>query len=105
VRRGEVVFDILKSPFRGKTVGNGGTRPGFLWRVEPRISYKPLMVRIREIVDPELKRRVLDALAQRRGCSVASIPEWFELDDADFVDLLNDLKADQEGEPEDDSRM
>jgi hypothetical protein len=50
------------------------------------------MIRIREIIDPELRRRILAVLADRRGCSVAAIPEWFELDDADFVDLLNDLK-------------
>jgi hypothetical protein len=50
------------------------------------------MVRIREIADPELKRKIIDALAARRGMSAAAIPEWFELDDADFVDLLNDLK-------------
>ena len=55
------------------------------------------MVRIREIVDPELKRRVVGALAERRGCSAAAIPEWFELDDADYVDLLNDLKEAEEG--------
>jgi hypothetical protein len=63
------------------------------------------MIRIREIIDPELKRRVLGALADRRGCSVAAIPEWFELDDLDFVDLLNDLKDDQGLEAPDDSRM
>ena len=50
------------------------------------------MIRIREILDPDLRRRIVEALADRRGCSPASIPEWFELDDADFVDLLNDLK-------------
>ena len=50
------------------------------------------MVRIREILDPDLRQRVLGALAERRGCSVAAIPDWFELDDADYVDLLNDLK-------------
>ena len=50
------------------------------------------MIRIRHIADPELKRKVLEALAERRGMSVASIPEWFELDDADYVDLLNDIK-------------
>jgi len=56
------------------------------------------MIRIREILDPDLRRRVLEALAERRGCSPAAIPEWFELDDADFVDLLNDLKeTDEEG--------
>ena len=30
--------------------------------------------------------------------SAAAIPEWFELDDADFVDLLNDLKPGAEDE-------
>ena len=50
------------------------------------------MIRIREITDPELKARIVAALAERRGMSPASIPEWFELDDADYVDLLNDLK-------------
>jgi hypothetical protein len=50
------------------------------------------MIRIREISDPELKQRIIIALADRRGMSPAAIPEWFELDDADYVDLLNDLK-------------
>ena len=50
------------------------------------------MIRIREIIDPEFRQRIVDVLAHRRGCSAAAIPEWFELDDADFVDLLNDLK-------------
>ena len=66
------------------------------------------MIRIREILDPELKARVVAALAERRGCSVAAIPEWFELDDADFVDLLNDLReadAADELRPDDDPRM
>ena len=51
------------------------------------------MIRIREITDPELRKRVVAALAERRGMSAAAIPDWFELDDADYVDLLNDLKA------------
>jgi hypothetical protein len=64
------------------------------------------MIRIREIPDPDLRQRILAALAQRRGCAVASIPDWFELDDADFVDLLNDLKANEsEIEPPPDPRM
>ena len=50
------------------------------------------MIRIREILDPELKQKIILALADRRGMSPAAIPEWFELDDADYVDLLNDLK-------------
>ena len=55
------------------------------------------MIRIREITDPDLRRRIVDVLADRRGCSPAAIPEWFELDDADFVDLLNDMKNEDEG--------
>lgn len=62
------------------------------------------MVRIREILDPELKRKVISALAERRGCSAAAIPEWFELDDLDFVDLLNDLQGDHELEAPEDPR-
>ena len=50
------------------------------------------MIRIREIADPELRAKVVEALAARRGMSAAAIPDWFELDDADYVDLLNDLK-------------
>ena len=65
------------------------------------------MVRIREIIDPDLRRRIVEALANRRGCSPAAIPEWFELDDADFVDLLNDLKGEEDdaGEGLRDPRM
>jgi hypothetical protein len=65
-----------------------------------------VMVRIREILDPELRQRIVAALADRRGCSVAAIPEWFELDDADFVDLLDDLRENELPNSEmDDSRM
>lgn len=62
------------------------------------------MIRIREILDPELKRKVVAALAERRGCSVAAIPEWFELDDLDLVDLLNYLKCDSDLETPEDPR-
>lgn len=61
------------------------------------------MIRLREIIDPELRAKIHAKLAENRGCSVAAIPDWFELDDADFVDLLNDLK---DVEPDfDDPRM
>jgi len=64
------------------------------------------MVRIREITDPDLRKRIVEALAERRGCAAAAIPDWFELDDADYVDLLNDLKGeDAEIEPPGDPRM
>jgi hypothetical protein len=62
------------------------------------------MIRIREIVDPELREKVLSKLAEQRGCSIAAIPDWFELDDADYVDLLNELKEDQP-DLDDDPRM
>lgn len=54
------------------------------------------MIRIREILDPDLKRRIVEALAEQRGLSPAAVPEWYELDDADFVDLLNALRHDDE---------
>ena len=50
------------------------------------------MIRIREIIDPELREKIREALAERRGMTAAAVPDWFELDDLDFVDLLNDLK-------------
>lgn len=50
------------------------------------------MIRIREIADPELQEKIRQALAQRRGCSAAAIPAWYELDDLDMVDLLNDVR-------------
>lgn len=59
------------------------------------------MVRIREILDPDLRERIRAALADRRGCSIAAIPDWFELDDADYVDLLNDPRAGDEEAPRD----
>jgi hypothetical protein len=62
------------------------------------------MIRIAHILDPELKAKVVAALAERRGMAASAIPEWFELDEADFVDLLNDLR-DQDGEDQRDSRM
>jgi len=62
------------------------------------------MIRIREIVDPELRRKIIEALAQRRGCAAAAIPDWFELDDLDFVDLLNDLRGEDQTEDLDDPR-
>jgi hypothetical protein len=59
------------------------------------------MVRIAHITDPELKQKVLTALAERRGMPASGIPEWFELDDADFVDLLNDIQQAERGEHDD----
>jgi hypothetical protein len=65
------------------------------------------MIRIREILDPDLKLQIKEKLAERRGMAVAAIPEWYELDDADYVDLLNELKGDTDDEMDvpDDYRM
>ena len=60
----------------------------------------PFMIRIREILDPDLRRKIVAALAERRGCSIAAIPDWYELDDADYVDLLNQLNEPTEAEQE-----
>lgn len=57
------------------------------------------MIRIRDILAPDLRERIRAALAERRGSSVAGIPDWFELDDMDYVDLLNDLRDAEEGRP------
>jgi hypothetical protein len=50
------------------------------------------MIRIRDILDTELQARVTAALAERRGLSVASVPDWYELDEMDLVDLLDDFR-------------
>lgn len=65
------------------------------------------MIRIREILDPDLRKRIVAALAEQRGCTMAGIPDWFELDDADYVDLLNQVKEAElaQAEPLDDPRM
>ncbi|HSZ58964.1 MAG TPA: hypothetical protein VK797_25210 [Tepidisphaeraceae bacterium] len=63
------------------------------------------MVRIREIVDPDLRQKIVAALAERRGCSIAAIPDWYELDDLDLVDLLDDLKREEDSTENDDPRM
>jgi len=64
----------------------------FRWANRNLMTIIKVMIRLREIIDPELRQRITTALAQRRGVSVAAIPDWFELDDMDYVDLLNDLK-------------
>lgn len=63
------------------------------------------MIRIREIIDPEFREKIRGALAERRGMSAAAVPDWFELDDADFVDLLNDLKEKENPYDQKDPRM
>lgn len=82
----------------------GAMPPGPLRLCGESSPFEGRMVRIREILDPELREKILAALAERRGCSAAAIPDWFELDDADFVDLLNDLKQIDDPDWEQDPR-
>jgi len=51
------------------------------------------MVRIREILDPELRKKVLGALAERRGCSSLPSPTGSSWMMQITRDLLNDLKT------------
>ena len=64
------------------------------------------MIRLREINDPELREKVRAALAERRGMTLAGIPDWWELDDMDYVDLLNEIRDAEQPRPDvDDPRM
>ncbi|MGC4032298.1 MAG: hypothetical protein QM754_11315 [Tepidisphaeraceae bacterium] len=54
------------------------------------------MVRIYHIADPLLREKVLAKLAEWRGSTPAQIPEWFELDDGDYSELLIEIRADEE---------
>ncbi len=58
------------------------------------------MIRIRHITDPDLKRRIVEKLAEWRGLPASQFPEWYELDDADFVDLLNAIEAEDRADLE-----
>lgn len=55
------------------------------------------MIRVREILDPALKDKVIAKLAEWRGLTSATVPEWFEMDDADFVDILQAIREDETG--------
>jgi len=59
------------------------------------------MIRIRHILDPDLKRKVIDVLSEQRGLPSTAFPEWFELDDADYVDVLNAIKERDNPRPDD----
>jgi hypothetical protein len=49
------------------------------------------MIRVFQIIDPALRRRVIDALAHRQGVAPTDIPHWYEMDDATFSELLQEL--------------
>ncbi len=61
------------------------------------------MIRVLHILDPDLRRKVCEVLADWRGFpgGAAGVPEWFELDEADYVDVLNEVKRrETEGDDE-----
>lgn len=62
------------------------------------------MIRVRHILDEELRRKVCEVLAEWRGFpgGAAGVPEWFELDEADYVDVLNEIRRREEGGGEED---
>lgn len=59
------------------------------------------MVRLRYITDPDHRERVRAAIATRRGCAVSAIPDWFELDDHDYVDILMQIREEDSPQPAD----
>ena len=54
------------------------------------------MVRIQHIADPDLREQVRAKLAEWRGSTPAQIPDWFELDDGDYSELLIELRAEED---------
>ncbi len=55
------------------------------------------MIRLLHIDDPQLRERVRAKIAESRDMSPADIADWWELDDADFSDILIALRWEDEG--------
>lgn len=55
------------------------------------------MIRLREIPDEMLREQVREKVAEPRGMLASEIPDWWELDDADFSEILIELRAESEG--------
>jgi hypothetical protein len=56
------------------------------------------MIRILHIDDEQLRERVRAKVAASRDMDAAHIPDWFEMDDADFSAILIELRyEDEEG--------
>jgi hypothetical protein len=55
------------------------------------------MIRVRHILDPDLRRKVCEVLTDWRGFPGGNVPEWFELDDHDYVDVLQEIKRRESG--------
>ena len=55
------------------------------------------MIRLREIDDEQLRERVRQKIADTRGMLAGEIADWWELDDADFSEILIELRYEDEG--------
>jgi hypothetical protein len=93
------------------------TREGFGEVIRTRIerdcgvSHNPIvvrdqrkfkMIRLLHIDDPQLRERVRAKIAAGREMESAHIPDWWEMDDADFSVILIELRREDEDEADDD---
>lgn len=58
------------------------------------------MIRLLHIDDPQLRERVRAKIAEGREMDAAHIPDWWEMDDADFSAILIELRHEDEGDAE-----
>lgn len=54
------------------------------------------MIRLLHIDDPTLRERVRAKIAESREMEPAHIPDWWEMDDADFSAILIELRYEDE---------
>ena len=88
--RAKADFETSKKTIAVRRADKGGADSLPMLFVNVRAD---LILRIRHVSDDDLKRRIHNAhVIGKRGCLPSQIPEWFELDDADCVDLLNVLE-------------
>jgi hypothetical protein len=62
-----------------------------------------LMIRLLYIADDALRERVRAKVAAGRDMPAAMIPDWWELDDADYSAILIEIHAEDRGEKIDDA--
>lgn len=60
------------------------------------------MIRLLHIDDPQLRERVRAKIAETREMEAAHIPDWWEMDDADFSAILIELRREDEGHLDED---
>jgi len=59
------------------------------------------MIRLREIDDLELREQVRSMIASDRDMPASAIADWWELDDADFSDILIAIRYADQISPDD----